>query len=78
MAQLAARAERGGFPAEEIQPASHLYNLKCARCHKFYDPAKYSADQWDSWMGKMSRKAKLQPPEEELLSRYLGAARRGS
>lgn len=78
MAQVAERAQRGGFPSEEIQAASHLYNLKCARCHKFYDPAKYSAGDWELWMGKMSRKAKLQPTEVELLSRYLGAARKGS
>ena len=27
--------------------ARKLYNLKCAKCHKFYHPAKYSRDDWE-------------------------------
>jgi hypothetical protein len=77
MPVIVARAEKGGFSSEEIPAATHLYNLKCARCHKFYDPAKYSEEEWSAWMGKMSRKAKLKPAEEELLARFLGAGRRG-
>jgi hypothetical protein len=48
-----------------------LYTAKCARCHKFYDPAKYSDEAWHTWMDKMSRKAKLKPDQKETLSEYL-------
>jgi hypothetical protein len=75
LAEISARAEKGGFPDGDIPAASHLYALKCARCHKFYDPAQYSDEEWQLWMRKMSRKSKLQPSEDQLLSRYLGAAR---
>jgi mono/diheme cytochrome c family protein len=48
-----------------------LYVAKCAKCHKFYDPAKYSEADWQMWMAKMSKKAKLKPQQEEELSRYI-------
>src|SRR5262245_33868757 len=69
---------RGGAPLlsePEIEPARALYSAKCARCHKFYDPAKYTDAEWRDWMRKMSRKAKLAPEQEALLSRYLGMFR---
>ena len=52
-----------------------LYVNKCARCHKFYDPAKYNDADWNKWMTKMNRKAKLKPDQAALLSRYLDAYR---
>jgi len=55
-----------------------LYVGKCAKCHKLYDPAKYSDQQWQVWMDKMSRKAKLQPEQKELLSRYIEGSLRGT
>ena len=52
-----------------------IYVNKCARCHKFYDPAGYNAAEWDSWMTKMSRKAKLKPDQTATLVEYLAAYR---
>jgi hypothetical protein len=52
-----------------------LYIAKCARCHKFYDPAKYSDKAWREWMDKMSKKAKLKPDQKEILSKYLDTFR---
>lgn len=57
-------------------PGRKLYVGKCARCHKLYDPAKYSDEQWQVWMDKMSRKAKLQPDQKELISHYVEEALR--
>jgi nitrate/TMAO reductase-like tetraheme cytochrome c subunit len=61
--------------AGELKDARKLYNAKCAKCHKFYDPAKYNDAEWRKWMTKMSKKARLKPAQEELLSRYLGEYR---
>ena len=58
------------LPAE-LQQGRRLYEIKCARCHKFYNPADYDRAEWHSWMRKMSRKAHLSPDEERFLSRYL-------
>src|SRR5882724_7668941 len=48
-----------------------LYVAKCAKCHKFYDPAKYSEADWEMRMVKMSKKAKLKPEQEAEVSRYI-------
>jgi hypothetical protein len=52
-------------------PGRKLYVTKCAKCHKFYDPAKYSDEAWKLWMSKMSKKSKLTPEQEQILSRYI-------
>lgn len=64
-------ASAAGLSMRQVHDATALYLAKCARCHKFYDPSLYSADEWHSWMRKMSTKARLSPDQEELLSRYL-------
>jgi hypothetical protein len=68
-------ASAAGLSAQEVNDAHKLYVAKCARCHKFYNPAEYSDAAWHSWMSKMSRKARLKSDPQELLSRYLAAFR---
>ena len=70
----AAAAELTG---REIQAAQKLYVAKCARCHKFYDPESYSAAEWDMWMAKMGKKARLKPDQFNVLSAYLATVRSG-
>jgi len=64
-----------GFSSEDITRAKNLYDAKCARCHKFYDPAAYKDAEWRTWMTKMSKKAHLKPEQSDLLSRYLDGFR---
>ena len=68
-------ATAAGLSAKEITDANALYTVKCAKCHKFYHPIDYPQNEWDMWMRKMSRKSKLKPAQEELLTRYLAAFR---
>ena len=75
VAEAAAMAGKAGMSSEEIRQATKLYILKCARCHKFYDPADYGETEWQSWMTKMARKARLKPDQNQLLATYLGALR---
>jgi hypothetical protein len=60
---------------KETQVARKIYNAKCAKCHKFYDPGKYSMEEWQTWMVKMNKKARLKPDQAELLSRYIDTLR---
>jgi len=69
----AARAAE--LSAKETADARKLYNTKCAKCHKFYDPAKYTDEEWQTWMRKMSKKAKLKNAQSELIGRYLDTFR---
>jgi cytochrome c553 len=66
------------FSIADRKSARELYLAKCARCHKFDDPAKYPDKEWHEWMDKMSRKARLRPEQNELLLRYLDLYRDGS
>jgi hypothetical protein len=60
-----------GAPSNDSVAGQKLYVAKCAKCHKFYEPARYSEADWQMWMTKMSKKAKLKPQQEEELSRYI-------
>jgi nitrate/TMAO reductase-like tetraheme cytochrome c subunit len=61
----------GELSPGQINAAKKLYNNKCAKCHKFYDPGHYAQNEWETWMQKMGKKSKLKPEQYELLSRYL-------
>src|SRR5437762_337087 len=68
---LTASATANELSAKETGAAQKLYTLKCAKCHKFYDPKAYDQGEWDSWMRKMQKKSKLKPEQFDLLSRYI-------
>lgn len=61
---------------QDTRAAQKLYNTKCSKCHKFYNPEQYSDEDWKMWMEKMSKKSKLKPPQYDLLSRYLETLRK--
>ena len=71
----ASAASAAGLSPQQVSDGASLYNTKCARCHKFYDPADYEEKEWNTWMKKMAKKSKLKPDQVESLSRYLGAFR---
>lgn len=71
----AAQISAAGLGENEIEPATTLCNLKCLKCHKFYGPDEYRDAEWNHWMVKMSRKARLKPDQQELLTRFLNAFR---
>jgi hypothetical protein len=60
---------------DDLSPARKLYVAKCAKCHKLYDPMRYSDAVWQQWMTKMSPKARLKPEQEERLARYINSLR---
>lgn len=64
-----------GLSPTAAADALKLYNAKCLRCHKSYDPHAYTAAQWESWMSRMNRKAHLNTDQQDLLGRYLQAVR---
>jgi len=67
----AAPAVAKDLTTNETAAGQKIYVAKCAKCHKFYDPAKYSEADWEMWMTNMSKKAKLKPAQEAELSRYI-------
>ena len=69
-------AQANGLSAQDVTEATKLYATKCMRCHKSYEPRVYEQNQWETWMGKMRKKAHLTPEQENVLGRYLGAYRK--
>ena len=67
----AVQAGSGDLSSEEAKAARKLYIGKCAKCHKLYDPGRYTDPQWDRWMKRMGDKARLKPDQRELLARYI-------
>ena len=62
---------------KEVASAKRIYETKCVRCHKAYEPRDYSPEEWRLWMLKMSKKAKLKSSEDKLLKRYWEVLRTG-
>lgn len=60
----------------DVKEARRLYVVKCAKCHKFYEPTEYADAEWSDWMQKMSRKSKLKAAQEQVLTQYLETVRR--
>ena len=60
----------------DIAAARKLYEVKCAKCHKFYEPKDYSQGEWNRWMTSMSRKSRLKPDQARILNQYLDDYRR--
>jgi hypothetical protein len=73
------RAAAGGdeLTTKEISAARRVYVMKCAKCHRFYEPTNYAETDWRKWLDKMARKSRLKPEQEALLARYLDAYRAG-
>jgi cytochrome c5 len=59
-----------GEPAKQDARGKKLYNLKCAKCHEFYEPSNYSHSDWQEWMGKMKKKSHLNATDYDLVLRY--------
>ena len=77
LAGCAGPAKATDVPLDDASAGRKIYVAKCAKCHKFYDPAAYSDEEWRTWMHKMSKKAKLSAEQELSLSSYIEATYRG-
>lgn len=64
-------AHAGDFSQQDLANAEKLYRNRCAKCHKMYDPAKYTTQQWDIWMDKMGKKARLKGSQKEAVVEYV-------
>ena len=76
---IAGEACAGAAPLEltrrQTISAKRLYDTRCAKCHRMYEPREYSQEEWQLWMAKMTKKAKLTAKQEKLLDRYVDLLR---
>src|ERR1041385_3625709 len=78
LAAAASHERAGDLTDLERATAAKAYTSKCARCHKFYEPANYTASEWAMWMAKMKKKARLNSEQYSLLLRYTEQLRTNS
>jgi len=48
-----------------------IYEGKCGRCHKLYDPTSFSAEEWKPIVTRMQPKAKITDEQKDLVYAYL-------
>ncbi|MHC4931008.1 MAG: c-type cytochrome [Planctomycetota bacterium] len=55
-----------------------LYERSCQRCHALYMPSLYDPGEWDFFVRKYGRKARLTQPQRESVLDYLVRNARGT
>lgn len=64
-------------PVSQLERGYIIHEAKCAKCHPFEDPAKYSVEDLTfDIMPSMARKSKIDAADEEAVLEYLLAARK--
>lgn len=74
--ELGRSAVAEGLTAKEASTARKLYEVKCAKCHKFYEPTEYGQAEWNRWMEKMAKKSRLNGDQTRLLTEFLNEYRK--
>jgi len=61
--------------ATELTPAlaegKNLYENNCAKCHKLFEPKKFTKEEWTPILVKMGKKAKLDDTQMASITNYI-------
>ena len=68
-----ARATWPDTTRDELERGRDLYVGRCSGCHPLHAPNNYPAGTWQTVVGKMAERARLNPAEQDLVLRYLVA-----
>ena len=55
----------------ELAEGKNLYENSCARCHKLYEPKKFTQEEWKPILVSMQKKAKLDDVKMVSISNYI-------
>ncbi|MDR7210020.1 cytochrome c [Flavobacterium piscis] len=55
----------------ELAESKNLYENSCVRCHKLYEPKKFTQDEWKPILTRMQKKAKLDDVQIASISNYI-------
>lgn len=55
----------------ELAEGKNLYENSCAKCHKLYEPAKFSKEEWQPILVRMQKKAKLDDVKMASITNYI-------
>jgi len=55
----------------ELEAGKNLYDNNCAKCHKLYDPKKFTKEEWAPILVRMGKKAKLDEAQLASVTNYV-------
>lgn len=55
----------------ELAEGKNLYENSCAKCHKLYEPKKFSQEDWKPILTRMQKKAHLDDTQIASVSNYI-------
>ncbi|CAD0005734.1 cytochrome c [Flavobacterium chungangense] len=55
----------------ELAEGKSLYENSCARCHKLYEPKKFTQEKWKPILERMQKKAKLDDVKMASVTNYI-------
>lgn len=55
----------------ELEAGKKLYDNNCAKCHKLYEPKKFTKEEWAPILVRMGKKAKLDETQMASISNYI-------
>lgn len=61
--------------AEDVEAGRKAYVRSCARCHRLYDPGRYSEAAWREWAIKMRARMRMTDDAFEQMMRYAESVR---
>ena len=64
-------ARRAGVDLATLEHGRQTYAARCSGCHALHRPNELTPEQWSKRIHEMSKDARLQPGEEQLIANYL-------
>ncbi len=55
----------------ELEAGKSMYENNCAKCHKLYDPKKFTKEEWAPILVRMGKKAKLDEAQLASVTDYI-------
>ncbi|MRX67485.1 Dihaem cytochrome c [Flavobacterium resistens] len=55
----------------ELAAGKSLYENSCAKCHKLYEPTKFTKEEWQPILVRMQKKAKLDDTNMASITNYI-------
>jgi len=55
----------------ELAEGQSLYSNNCAKCHKLFEPKKFTQEEWHPILVKMQKKAKLDDVQMASITDYI-------
>ena len=55
----------------ELAEGQNLYSNNCAKCHKLFEPKKFTQEEWQPILVKMQKKAKLDDVQMASITNYI-------